>query len=242
MFKVVFGSYSKKDGTPEDGVYEILQYLEGLKEKDILVRLDPDMKYEGVDLFCDSLSIKNLQVKKINDRGEYEASFETKNKSNIIRLLANMGNIGNGGHSYDIKIGKKTFYFDGDGADRIVSINGVELRGDMKKPYYWGKFYEKEEKIDESMRKIIKLNESQLKNLVMESAKRVMKEMYGDIADTSFGVDDVDDSSSISNDAVNDNDFEQNENATFLKQLLKMRKEGVISDEELNRMRQSLGI
>ena len=41
---------------------------------------------------------------------------------------------------------------------------------------------------------------------------------------------------------VNDYEFGKSEDEEFLNRLLKMRNEGVISDEELNRMRDSLGI
>ena len=43
---VRFRSYTKKDGTPEDGVYAVLEHLNGLTEKDIVVRIDYNKKNE----------------------------------------------------------------------------------------------------------------------------------------------------------------------------------------------------
>ena len=37
--RVKFRTYTKKDGSPESGVYEMLQYLEGNTKKDFVIRM-----------------------------------------------------------------------------------------------------------------------------------------------------------------------------------------------------------
>ena len=79
--KVVFRTYTKKDGTPYYGYWAILQHLDGLKDKDITVRIDFDKKsqlgYNEVDIFCPSLKISHLKLNKI-EGNKFEATFDTK--------------------------------------------------------------------------------------------------------------------------------------------------------------------
>jgi hypothetical protein len=172
--KVVFRTYTKKDGTPDYGYWAVLQHFEGLKDKDILVRIDIDKKnqlgYDEVDVFCPSLKISNLKLKKLDDR-KFEASFDTKNLRAIFQVLLFMGKAGNGGHGYEVLIGDKSFYIDGDGADYLESINGTSLHKIKEdKRYDWADVYNKE---DED---VIHLDETRLREIVRESVIRVLNE------------------------------------------------------------------
>ena len=173
--RVVFRTYTKKDGSPEDGVAAILQHLADHNEKNVVVRLDIDKKnvygYDEEDFFFPSLKITKLEIKPIDDR-KFEATFNTKDLRAMFVLLLKLGAIGNCGHSYELLIGDKSFYFDGDGADYVESINGVKLSSKIyDDKYKWPKIY------NEDMEKnTIKLNEAQLRKVVAESVKKVLNE------------------------------------------------------------------
>lgn len=174
--KVVFRTYTKKDGTPEDGYYEILQHLNGNTEKDIVVRIDyyKKNKYslDEEDFFFPTLKISKLKLIKRNDH-EFEAEFTTKDQRNIVALLVTLGAHGNGGHSYELSIGKKVFYIDGDGSDHLVSINGIKLSGKyMTDRNKWPEMYDKEKEEDSNT-----ITEEDLKKLVSESVRRVLKRL-----------------------------------------------------------------
>ena len=165
--KVVFRTYTKKDGTPDDGYWAVLQHLEGLKDKDITVRIDIDKRnqlgYDEVDVFCPSLKISHLELKKLED-SKFEASFDTKE-------LLFMGKAGNGGHSYELLVGNECFYIDGDGADYLESINGTPLHKIKEdNRYEWSDIYNKDIEKEEP----VTLNESQLRNIISETIKNVL--------------------------------------------------------------------
>lgn len=180
--KVVFRSYTKKDGTPEGGYWEVLQYLEGLKDKDILVRIDIDKKnqlgYDEVDVFCPSLKISHLELKQAEEdnSSKFEASFDTKNLRAVFQILLFMGKAGNGGHSYEVLIGNKAFYIDGDGADYLESINGVSLHKIKETDRYkWSDVYNKDIKQEEG--NTVTITESTLRKVIKESVRSVLSEM-----------------------------------------------------------------
>lgn len=175
--KIVFRTYTQKDGSPEDGYYAIMQYLEGLKEKDLLVRIDYNKKNEfaldEVDFFFPSLKISKLALKPLSD-GKFEASFETKDRRAVFALFVTLAGTGNGGHSFELCIGKKVFYIDGDGADHLESINGVKMRGEiLDKRYKWPEVYNKDEETESNT---IQLSESRLKGIIKECVIKVLAE------------------------------------------------------------------
>ena len=177
--KVIFRTYTGKEGEPEHGYYEVLQYLEGLTERDLTVRVDynkrSEYSLEEEDFFFPSLKISKLKLTPIKE-AEFEASFSTKDLRNVFVFLLTLGKHGNSGHSYTLSIGKKEFGIDGDGADYLVSINGVEVNKIKEKDiYHWHEIYEKgtEEDINNN---VFKLNESQLRTMVEASITRILKE------------------------------------------------------------------
>lgn len=177
--KVVFRTYTKKNGSPEDGYWAVFQHLEGLKDKDITVRIDIDKRnqlgYDEVDVFCPSLKISHLELKKLEDR-KFEASFDTKDLRAVFQVLLFMGKAGNGGHSYELLIGKESFYIDGDGADYLESINGTPLhkiKEDRRQD--WADIYNKDVENEEP----VTLNESQLRNIISETIKNVLSKKLG---------------------------------------------------------------
>ena len=176
---VRFRSYTKKDGSPEDGVYAVLEHLNGLTEKDIVVRIDyykkKDWSLDETDFFFPSLKISHLELNKVDASGStFEATFDTKNPRSVFALLATMAGTGNGGHSYEMSIGKEVFYIDGDGADYIESINGTKLRGDiLDKRGEWPKVYNQD--IEKKEYSTI-VNEDTLREIVSDSIKRFLEE------------------------------------------------------------------
>lgn len=187
--KIEFNAYySEKRKTFDGGIYEILQYLKDNNLKDVLVRLDVDKKnensWEEVDFFCKELSIKELGYE-VNEKKypKYKAFVKCAPKTAkcLIKILVEIGKLGNGGHSYTIFIGDKSFGFDGDGADHISSINNISLNTDLFSSYYklidiYNKGLDKkdEDTLNENKSTKIILTESELQKLIKESVKKIL--------------------------------------------------------------------
>ena len=178
--KVKFRTYTKKDGSPEYGLYEMLQYLDGNTKKDFVIRMDYDKKNEHsldeVDLFCPSLKLSKLKLNKIDD-STFEAEFKVNNPRLMFKFLINLGNIGNCGHSFSVRIADKDFSFDGDGADNVVSINDRKVDNKLfNDTYEWVKVYNKEFKTEDMKQTI---DEKTIRQMVSESVKALL-ENYAD--------------------------------------------------------------
>ena len=176
--KVKFRTYTKKDGSPEDGLYEMLQYLDGNTKKDFVIRMDYGKKNEHateeVDLFCPSLKISKLQLNKI-EGNTFEAEFKTNNPRLMFKFLINLGNIGNGGHSFSVRIDDKDFYFDGDGADNVVSINDRKVDNKLfNDTYEWAKVYNQDFETENTQTTI---SEARLRKIISESLKKIINEI-----------------------------------------------------------------
>lgn len=185
--KINFNAYyNEKKGIFDDGgVYPILEYLKDNKLKDALVRLDVDDKnknsWEEVDLFCKELSIKSLGYT-VNEKShpKYTANVTCSPASgkSLIKMLVQMGFLGNGGHSYSILINDKRFSFDGDGADYISSINDTKVNRELlsvdKQIDVYNKGVQKEdENVNESSR-CFKITENDIANMVEEAIRKVI--------------------------------------------------------------------
>lgn len=128
------GYYNEKQQSFEGGLVEILEHIKGKKLKNAIVRLDVGKKneitWEEEAVFCPELSIKNIEYKIIEGTfKKFIANVECSPLSAkcLIKVLVKMAELGNGGHSYSILINEDSFVFDGDGADRISSINGIDM-------------------------------------------------------------------------------------------------------------------
>ena len=185
--KIDFNAYySEKKGVFNDGgIYPILEYLKDNKLKDALVRLDVDDKnknsWEEVDLFCKELSINSLDYT-VNEKShpKYTANVTCNPASgkSLIKMLVQMGCLGNGGHSYTILINDKRFSFDGDGADYISSINDTKVNRELlsvdKQIDVYNKGVQKEdENVNESSR-CFKITENDIANMVEEAIRKVI--------------------------------------------------------------------
>jgi len=172
--KVLFRGYNRnKKGEFEGGYGDVLTFLQTLNDDEAFAKIDYDMPYEGEDIIADSLKIKNLKFNEKNDH-EFEATFETTKKSSkyVAKLLIKMGMAGNGGHSYGVKINKKKIYIDGDGADYLTSINGIDLKH-LKDPYHYGDVFKNEtESNQQNESKQIIINGIYLSKIIIESIKR----------------------------------------------------------------------
>lgn len=185
--KINFNAYyNEKKGIFDDGgVYPILEYLKDNKLKDALVRLDVDDKnknsWEEVDLFCKELSINSLDYT-VDEKShpKYTANLTCNPASgkSLIKMLVQMGFLGNGGHSYSILINDKRFSFDGDGADYISSINDTKVNRELlsvdKQIDVYNKGVQKEdENLNESSR-CFKITENDIANMVEEAIRKVI--------------------------------------------------------------------
>ena len=186
--KIDFNAYySEKKGVFNDGgIYPILEYLKDNKLKDALVRLDVDDKnknsWEEVDLFCKELSINSLDYT-VNEksRPKYTANVTCNFASgkSLIKMLIEIGRLGNIGHSYTILINDKRFSFDGDGADYIYSINDTKLNHELfsninKQIDIYNKGVQKEdESVNESSCRF-KITENDIANMVEEAIRKVI--------------------------------------------------------------------
>lgn len=185
--KIDFNAYynEKKSIFDDGGVYPILEYLKDNKLKDVVVRLDVDEKnknsWEEVDLFCKELTINSLDYT-VNEKShpKYTANVTCSPASgkSLIKMLVQMGFLGNGGHSYTILINDKRFSFDGDGADYISSINDTKVNRELlsvdKQIDVYNKGVQKEgENINESSR-YFKITENDIANMVEEAIRKVI--------------------------------------------------------------------
>ena len=183
--KIGFNAYySEKSKKFDGGLYPILQYLKDNKLKDVLIRLDIDKKtetsWDEVDIFCKELSIKKLDYS-INDEKypKYTAYVNCNYRSgkSLIKFLSHIAQLGNGGHSYTILIGDKTFFFDGDGSDHISSINDTKLTSEIfTNMYKLSDILKKGTENNEPVNETVKLTDKELKNIIKESVINVIKE------------------------------------------------------------------
>lgn len=177
--KIEFCAYynDKKEKFDEGGLYPFLEYCQLSKPKDVVVRVDYEMGFDEIDIYCESLAISNLSYEKIDDRN-FVAKFTCDSKSGkpLMRVIYALGKTGNGGHSYTFTVGKEKFYFDGDGADRIMKINDVKFQK-IKSSYDLGKVWndttrKNNEEIDNNM-------SVNIEEIVRQSIKNIVNESHG---------------------------------------------------------------
>lgn len=179
--EIEFSGYynEKKQRFSDAAVPEILDYLKTKKLEDVVVRMDYDKKneisFDEVDLFCSKIGIKTLEYIPKQERSNFIAKITCDKQTglSLIKLFMNLGAIGNCGHTFEVLIGKEEFCFDGDGSDRILSINGEKLRGEMlNRPDKWYEILKKggpEEKIE-----LPEFPEEMLREMIRES---IMKKL-----------------------------------------------------------------
>ena len=167
----------KKEKFDEGGLYPFLEYCQLSKPKDVVVRVDYEMGFDEIDIYCESLAISNLSYEKIDD-GNFVAKFTCDSKSGkpLMRVIYALGKTGNGGHSYTFTVGKEKFYFDGDGADRIMKINDVKFQK-IKSSYDLGKVWndttrKNNGEIDNNM-------SVNIEEIVRQSIKNIVNESHG---------------------------------------------------------------
>ena len=177
--KIEFCGYynDKKEKFDEGGLYPFLEYCQSSKPKDVVVRVDYEMGFDEIDIYCESLAISNLSYEKIDDIN-FVAKFTCDSKSGkpLMRVIYALGKTGNGGHSYTFTVGKEKFYFDGDGADRIMKINDVKFQK-IKSSYDLGKVWndttrKNNEEIDNNM-------SVNIEEIVRQSIKNIVNESHG---------------------------------------------------------------
>ena len=94
----------------------------------------------------------------------------------MFKFLINLGMIGNCGHSFSVRIADKEFYFDGDGADNVVSINDRKVdRKLFNDTYEWSKVYNQDYETED--KEPTTISEARLREIISESIQKVLKEM-----------------------------------------------------------------
>ena len=166
---------SKKKIFDEGGVYPFLEYLKGKKLEKATVRIDTDFyPYEETDIYCEKLTVKKLSYETVEDDYEFIAHVTTDAKSAkvLIKVLCELGFHGNGGHSFGFEIvGDKKFSFDGDGADRIMKINGIKVRSNKNEASMFSDMFKAgQQHEDENL-----IDEDRLQKIIQETIKKVMK-------------------------------------------------------------------
>lgn len=167
----------KKEKFDEGGLYPFLEYCQSSKPKDVVVRVDYEMGFDEIDVYCESLAISKLSYEKTDDRN-FVAKFTCDSKSGkpLMRVIYALGKAGNGGHSYTFTVGKEKFYFDGDGADSINKINGVKFQK-IKNAYDLGGVWnDTTRKNNEETDNNMSVN---IEEIVRQATKNIVNESHG---------------------------------------------------------------
>lgn len=152
-----------------EGFTRIIKYISQLKNpKNIIINIDKEA-LEGFDLVLSNLKISNLNSEKLDDRYYITTFICTREVyKNILKLIRALKITGDGGHGFEVKINGKKFYWDGDGSDRITEINDVDCGVGVNFDKKYSQYFPKED--DNS----IKLNESELKEIISKSIKKIL--------------------------------------------------------------------
>lgn len=177
--KIEFCAYynDKKEKFVEGGLYPFLEYCQSSKPKNVVVRVDYGVSFDEIDIYCESLAISNLSYEKIDDI-TFLAKFTCDSKSgkSLMRVIYALGKAGNKGHSYGFTVGKEKFFFDGDGADRIMKINGIKfqkIKNACDLGSVWNDTVRKNnEEIDNNMN-------VNIEEIVRQATKNIVNESHG---------------------------------------------------------------
>lgn len=141
-------------GYKDEGFAAIMKYLAENGEGQQLIKLDEDGgdPLDEIDLIFNTLKITGLTIEENKkDKRHLDVSFYCTYRvaTSYLRFIYSIKTLGDGGHSYDIRINGKKFGWDGDGADFISEINGKDCRSTkvMRKNYL--KYLQKEDEIAE---------------------------------------------------------------------------------------------
>lgn len=164
----------KKQHFSDSAVPEILDYLQGKKLEDVVIRMDyykkNEISFDEVDLFCSKINVKTVEYfPKEHGNAVAKVTCDKQTGYSLIKLFMNLGAIGNCGHTFEVLIGKEEFCFDGDGSDRVDSINGEKLRGEMlNRPDKWYEILKKGQPQEEPQ-----FSDAVLREMIQEAIKKM---------------------------------------------------------------------
>jgi hypothetical protein len=167
---IEFDAYynERKEKFDEGGLYPFLEYLKGKKLENVTVRIDTDFyPFEETDIFCEKLYVKELSYEKKDHYFIAHVVTDAKAAKPLIKVICELGFHGNPGHSFEFKIDKERFGFDGDGADRVIKINGKKVFNNKLPQLYTDILnagYDKKEVV----------NDDKLQEIISEAIKKVM--------------------------------------------------------------------
>lgn len=126
-------------------------------------------------IYSDALEPELNEKEEVKDPGNTIINIEVNDPENtIISLLQAIKEIGNTGHGFDIILDptgddKRSFYWDGDGGDKIISIEGVDNTENQVK--------QNSEELNEAIKINLKLSSNNKRDLI-KKAKVALDSIY----------------------------------------------------------------
>jgi hypothetical protein len=139
-------------GYKDEGFAKIMTYLSEKGEGQQLIKLDEDNPMDEIDLIFDTLKISGLSIEEDKDnKYNINISFYCTYKvaKYYLKFIYSLKTLGDGGHSYTVNINGKHLFWDGDGADRIVKINGKDCSSVKTLYKDYSQYLQKEDEIAE---------------------------------------------------------------------------------------------
>ena len=123
----------KSTGYKDEGFPRILRFLNQINSKQVIINLDK-IDLDGFDLVFDNLKISNLNIDVHKDERYCISTFSCSKTvfKNLLKLIRSLKKLGDGGHSFSVEINDKSFFWDGDGSDRVEEINDIDLGTETK--------------------------------------------------------------------------------------------------------------
>lgn len=163
----------KSTGYKNEGFPRILKYLSEINPKQVIFKLD-EIDLDGFDLVFDTMKISNLKFEGHDDEHYYISTFTCSKTvfKNMLKLIRSLKKLGDGGHSFEVKINGKSFSWDGDGNDRVVNINDIDCGTGVKN-------------FDKNYKNFFKTDSTQDESLI-ESLQYLIKESIKSVIDNNY--------------------------------------------------------
>lgn len=114
-------------------IEDLLKFLQENKANEYVFKLDEDSFYDEIDFVFGKLRISDVE-KEEKEENSYGDKYTFRFKCNketekaLIKLIGGVKSLGDGGHSFTVRINGKSIGYDGDGSDYITSINGKQIK------------------------------------------------------------------------------------------------------------------
>lgn len=113
-------------------IEDLLNFLQENKANEYIFKLDEDSFYDEIDFVFGKLRVSGVEKeesegKRYGDKYTFRFKCNKETEKALIKLIGGVKTLGDGGHSFSVRINNKSIFYDGDGSDYITSINGKEL-------------------------------------------------------------------------------------------------------------------